>query len=145
MSAEKRYAAFLILAASILLVFFIGSLRLSSLASGRPAAEKEAVKTVSAKSASPVKQEPLKAVSFPGFPIDVNTATGEDLMMLPGIGSKTAGRILEKRTELGGFRAVADLLQVKYIGEAKLDNIRNLITIRPPGIKASTKTPPSEY
>lgn len=145
MSAEKRYAAFLILAASILLMFFIGSLRLSSSASGRPAAEKEAVKTVSAKPASPAKEEPLKAVSFPGFPVDINTATRTDLMMLPGIGTKTAGRILEKRTELGGFRAVADLLQVKYISEAKLDNIRNLITIRPSGINASTKNPPSAH
>lgn len=50
-------------------------------------------------------------------------------MMLPGIGEKTAIRIIEKRTELNGFRSVDDLTEVKWIGKVKLERIRGLITV----------------
>lgn len=71
----------------------------------------------------------------PGKAIDLNTATKEDLMSLPGIGEVTAARILEKRIELGGFTTVEELTEVERIGKVKLDRIRGLVTVkkRPPG------------
>lgn len=59
-----------------------------------------------------------------GMPIGLNSATAADLMMVQGIGEKTAERILETRAELGRFKAVDDLLEVKGIGEKKLEKFR---------------------
>lgn len=61
--------------------------------------------------------------------INLNTAKLEDLMKLPGIGEKTALTIIELRTKLGKFKKVDDLLQVKGIGNTKLNNIKKYIFI----------------
>lgn len=66
--------------------------------------------------------------SLPVFPIDLNKASVHELTLLPGIGEKTARRIVEKRAELKGFRSVEELTEVKWIGKAKLDKIRDLVT-----------------
>lgn len=62
-------------------------------------------------------------------PLDLNTATLEQLDRLPGIGPATAEAIVETRARLGGFRTVDDLLEVRGIGPAKLDAIRDLVTV----------------
>jgi competence protein ComEA len=62
-------------------------------------------------------------------PLDLNTATLEQLDELPGIGPATAKAILDEREKRGGFRAVDDLLDVRGIGPAKLDAIRDLVTV----------------
>lgn len=51
-------------------------------------------------------------------------------MILPGIGEKTAGRIIDKRNEIGRFKSVDDLLEVKWIGAVKLERIRGLVTVK---------------
>lgn len=66
---------------------------------------------------------------IPGFPVNINSASLDDLMLLPGIGPATARRIIEKRASLGGFTSVAQLTEVKWIGKVKLDKIRNLVTV----------------
>lgn len=63
-------------------------------------------------------------------PIDLNTATLEQLDSLPGVGPTTAKAILDRRTEVGRFRSVEDLLSVKGIGSSKLDAIRSAIVVR---------------
>lgn len=73
--------------------------------------------------------------------IDLNSATKEDLMTLPGIGTKTAGRIIEKREELGGFKSVDDLTEVERIGKVKLERLRGLVTVKGGFTKVSDKTP----
>lgn len=63
------------------------------------------------------------------FPIDLNSATMEELMALPGIGETYARRILDYREKNGPYRAVEELLNVDGIGESRLESIYDLVTI----------------
>lgn len=63
--------------------------------------------------------------------IDLNTATFDQLITLPGIGEVTAERILIFRKERGRFRYVEDLLFVRGIGEKKLSGLRDLVYVLP--------------
>jgi competence protein ComEA len=65
----------------------------------------------------------------PDQPLDLNTATLDQLDALPGIGPSTAKAIIDERTKRGGFTSVDDLLSVRGIGPAKLDAIRDLVTV----------------
>lgn len=60
---------------------------------------------------------------------DLNTATSEQLEALPGIGEELAGRIVEYRTEHGGFSSVEELLEVPGIGEGKLAALEGLVIV----------------
>ncbi len=62
-------------------------------------------------------------------PVDINTAAAADLQQLMGIGPVLAQAIVDYRAEHGPFASVEELLEVSGIGEAKLDNIRNDITL----------------
>jgi competence protein ComEA len=53
----------------------------------------------------------------PAEPVDLNTATATELMQLPGVGAKTAARILDYRRAHGPFQRPEELLSVKGIGE----------------------------
>lgn len=63
------------------------------------------------------------------FPIDLNTAGCEELTALPGIGEVLAKRILAYREEHGPFGAVEELMLVEGIGEKKIEQILDKITI----------------
>ncbi len=63
-------------------------------------------------------------------PININTATPELLEQLPGVGPKTAQRIVEYREAHGRFSSVDELMNVKGIGPKKLEQIRLLATVR---------------
>ena len=62
-------------------------------------------------------------------PIDLNAATPAELEELPGIGPATATAIVEHRDEHGPFASVDDLTDVRGIGPAKLDAIRDLVRV----------------
>lgn len=62
-------------------------------------------------------------------PININTATVEQLMQLPGIGETYAARIVEFRTENGPFDSVGALIHVPGIGEKRLEAIWDLVTV----------------
>ena len=66
------------------------------------------------------------------WPLNLNRATVEELVELPGIGPVLAERIVAFREEHGPFRSVEDLLQVPGIGEATLEALRPYITVQPP-------------
>jgi competence protein ComEA len=63
----------------------------------------------------------------PAGPVHLNTATLEQLDALPGVGPVTAQKILDYRTENGGFTSVDDLDAVSGIGPARLDSLRDLV------------------
>ena len=60
--------------------------------------------------------------------VNINTATAEELLTLPGVGPALAQRIIDYRSENGDFRAVEELTKVKGIGESKLKDLLDLIT-----------------
>jgi competence protein ComEA len=65
----------------------------------------------------------------PGQPVDLNTATAEVLDTLPGVGPATATAILSYRDTNGPFTSVDQLLDVRGIGDAKLEQLRDLVTV----------------
>lgn len=65
----------------------------------------------------------------PSGPIDLNTASAEELDRLPGVGPATASAILAYREEHGRFSSVDELLDVRGIGEAKLEALRDAVTV----------------
>jgi competence protein ComEA len=62
-------------------------------------------------------------------PVDLNTATAEELEELPGVGPAIAEAILDERERRGRFTAVEDLLDVRGIGDARLEQVRDLVTV----------------
>ncbi|GAA4432552.1 hypothetical protein GCM10023169_38420 [Georgenia halophila] len=64
-----------------------------------------------------------------GTPVNINSATAEQLEELPGIGPALATSILEWRALNGSFTTVEDLDQVSGIGPATLERLRPLVTV----------------
>ena len=56
--------------------------------------------------------------------VNVNSATAEELALLPGVGPTKAQAIIRYRTEHGAFKRVEDLAAVKGIGEKGLEKLR---------------------
>lgn len=63
----------------------------------------------------------------PTAPLNLNTATLEQLDALPGIGPATAQKILDYRQAHGPFRAVSDLDAVPGIGPGRLEQLKGLV------------------
>ena len=61
--------------------------------------------------------------------VDLNTAGVEELTTLPGIGESLAKRIIDYRSEHGPFENPEGLLEVSGIGEKKLEELRDYITV----------------
>lgn len=63
------------------------------------------------------------------YRIDINEATKIQLMELPGIGDLIAERIIAYREANGPFQSINDLLNVRGIGEKKLQAVEELIKV----------------
>lgn len=61
--------------------------------------------------------------------INLNTAGLVELMSIPGLGEKTAGKILKFRSENGNFRSLEQLKEIKGIGNKKFNKIKIYIFI----------------
>jgi comEA protein len=78
------------------------------------------------------KKPPLK-------PVNINTATSEELQQVPGIGPVTADKILQMRKSYGAFKSVDDLLAVKGLGKKRLEKMRKYLAVSK---AAANKQPP---
>lgn len=65
------------------------------------------------------------------YPLDLNTATIDDLDTLPGIGLVRAQDIIKYREEHGYFNDINELKNVKGIGDSTFEQIKDLITVDP--------------
>ncbi|MEU5905223.1 ComEA family DNA-binding protein [Micromonospora sp. NPDC047467] len=65
----------------------------------------------------------------PAGPLNLNTATLAQLDALPGVGPVLAQRILAYRDQHGGFKGVGDLRQVDGIGDARYEQLKDLVTV----------------
>src|SRR5213082_3664524 len=74
----------------------------------------------------------------PPKPVNINTATSEELQQVPGIGPATAEKILQMRKSYGAFKSVDDLLAIRGLGPKRLEKMRKYLTVGPPAPK---KTP----
>jgi competence protein ComEA len=65
----------------------------------------------------------------PAAPVNLNSATPEQLDTLPGVGPATVQKILEYREQHGGFGSVEELGQVSGIGEKRLAALRDQVQV----------------
>ncbi|HLZ13791.1 MAG TPA: helix-hairpin-helix domain-containing protein [Candidatus Acidoferrum sp.] len=75
----------------------------------------------------------------PLHPINLNTATSEQLQEVPGIGPATADKILKMRKSYGTFQSVDDLRAIKGIGPKRLEKMRKYLTVGKPTPKKENK------
>ena len=76
--------------------------------------------------------------------VNLNTATKDELIALPGIGPAKAQAILDYRTTNGGFKSVEELKDVKGIGAKRFEKLKAEFTVSPPPktVAAAGKTDP---
>jgi comEA protein len=63
----------------------------------------------------------------PAAPINLNTATSDELQQVPGIGPVTAEKILQMRKSYGPFKSVDDLRAIRGIGPKRLEKMRKYL------------------
>lgn len=61
--------------------------------------------------------------------VNLNTASKDQLMSLPGIGPATAERIMLERDDGGPFRTVDDLRRVRGIGAKRIEQLRPIVSV----------------
>ena len=82
---------------------------------------------------------PTKTIATAAAPVNLNTATAEQLSTIPGVGPKTAERIIQYRQKNGGFKKIEDLMNVSGVGEKSFLKMKPLITVA--AVKASAQNP----
>ena len=106
---------------AFLLGFFLGrqsgavQIQINSVVSGQPS------------TSPPETTQPDRTQA--GFPININTASAEELTSLPGIGDVLAGRIVSYREQYGSFLSTAELMDVTGISEKTYERIQEYVTV----------------
>jgi competence protein ComEA len=79
-----------------------------------------------------VSIRPMEArkLFFLNLPIDVNAATETDLMVIPGIGPKTARSIVSYKIRWGPFSKIADLKKVPGLGDKRLGTVSKYLAVK---------------
>lgn len=75
------------------------------------------------------QRRPAKKEKITSGTININTASKEDLMRLPGVGEATAEKIMEFR-QTKKFRRPEDIMQIKGIGKKKFEAMREFVEVR---------------
>lgn len=75
--------------------------------------------------------DPARSTAKPAVTsvININTASVAALEALPGIGAKTAARIVEYRQKNGPFRKIEELMNVRGVGEKGFLKLKTQITV----------------
>ena len=68
----------------------------------------------------------------PARVVNINTAPAAQLEDLPGIGAKTAARIVEYRQKNGGFKKIEEIMNVRGIGEKLFLRMKSQLTVTSP-------------
>jgi len=71
--------------------------------------------------------------------VNINSATAQQLEVLPGVGPKLAARIVEYRQKAGGFKSAQELMNVKGIGEKNFEKIQAHVTTSGEASKGGSK------
>ena len=89
------------------------------------------VSLVSAYSQPALAQRPGRAAAKATVSgtVNINTAAAADFVGLPGIGAKTAARIVEYRQKNGPFKKVEELMNVRGIGEKNFLKLKPQLTV----------------
>ncbi|MCU1344705.1 MAG: comEA [Acidimicrobiia bacterium] len=77
----------------------------------------------------PVVDDSASKSGAPTEPVDLNSATAEQLDALPGVGPSTAAAIVTYRNQHGRFASVDELADVHGIGPAKLEGLKGLVRV----------------
>ena len=91
-----------------------------------PAAGEEVESLIGYRDLAPEPAEP--AAEETGM-VNLNTASREELMTLPGLGETLAGHIMDYREEHGRFTTVEEIMNVDRIGEGLLERWRDRLTV----------------
>lgn len=78
---------------------------------------------------TPAAPAPAAAAAPKAALVNLNTATSTELQTLPGIGERTAERIIEYRKLKGPFKKIEELMNVQGIGEKSFLKLRAQITV----------------
>lgn len=66
----------------------------------------------------------------PIFPLDINTATLQELMAIEGLGETKASAIIEYREHIGRYTDVSQIMEIKGFGEATYEMIEPYLTVK---------------
>lgn len=86
---------------------------------------KAAPAAATAGTATPASSSSAKS----GAVVNINTATAAQLEALPGVGAKTAARIIDYREKKGPFKKAEELMNVQGIGEKSFVKLRPQVTV----------------
>ncbi len=75
------------------------------------------------------KKKNKKEAALNGIVININTASKEELIKLPGIGESMAEKVIQYRNEHNGFKKSEDIMKVKGIGKKKFEKLKPYITV----------------
>ena len=81
-------------------------------------------------SEKPVDETAAEDDSASTVVVNINTASKQELMTLPGVGEVMAERILTYRASGNGFKSVEELGKVKGIGKRRLEQLTPMITVQ---------------
>lgn len=96
---------------------------------GQPVALGSSVATGTTPTSKAPPSGPGSLKAKPGAPVDLNTATAQELDALPGVGPVTAAAIVAWRQANGKFTSVDQLADVEGIGPARLEKLRALVRV----------------